>query len=223
MDPGTRESTSRSAVVAAFDVDKTLTNRDCVVPFLLRVGGASFVARLVVRSPQVLVAAIRRNRDRVKALATRSALRGRPVSDVDTLAREFADRVWERHMRADTVARLGWHLEQGHRVVLVSASYRNYLVPLAERLGAHAVISTELDVENGRCTGELRGPNCRADVKAERLRTWIDEQGWESAEVHAYGDSAGDRAMLDLADHATLVGADLLDVTPRTITTGSVP
>lgn len=216
MDPVTRDPSTRPVVVAAFDVDKTLTTRDCVVPFLRRVGGAAFVGRLAVRSPQLLMAILQRRRDRIKAIATRAAVRGRTVADVDTLAARFCDEVWNRHMRPDTVARLSWHVSRGHRVVLVSASYRNYLEPLAQRLGAHAVISTELEVENGVCTGELRGPNCRAAVKAERLRAWIEHQGWPVVEIHAYGDSAGDREMLAEAHHATLVGVSPIGAEPNT-------
>lgn len=218
MDPVTRRSSSRP-VVAAFDVDKTLTTRDCVIPFLRRVGGVAFIGRLAARSPQLLMAILQRRRDRVKALATRAAVRGRSLVDVDAVAQRFANEVWERRMRPDTVARLRWHVEQGHRVVLVSASYRNYLAPLADRLGAHDVISTELAVENGICTGELHGPNCRATVKADRLRAWLVDSGLSDVEIHAYGDSAGDRDLLAMADHPTLVGTTSIDVVPRVVET----
>lgn len=226
MGSDTRESPSRPTVVAAFDVDNTLTTRDCVIPFLRRVGGRRFVMRLVAGSPQLAVAVARRRRDRVKALATRAAVRGRRHTDVEAEARRFAETVWESRMRPDTVARLRWHLGEGHRVVLVSASYREYLTPLAERLGAHAVLATELEVRDGICTGELRGPNCRAAVKAERLRSWIatqefDMQGFDTVEIHAYGDSAGDRELLALADHATLVGASPIAVAPDAASSGA--
>jgi phosphatidylglycerophosphatase C len=224
-DPVTRDSapsaTRTSIVVAAFDVDKTLTTGDCVVPFLRRVGGRRFLVRLAVRSPQLAVAVVRRRRDRIKAVATRVAVRGRRHDEIEVEARRFAESVWERRMRPDTVARLRWHLDQGHRVVLVSASYRDYLVPLAERLGAHAVLSTELEVRNGVCTGELNGPNCRATVKVDRLRSWIAGQGFDTVEIHAYGDSAGDRDLLALADRPTLVGASPIPVAPDVVAGGT--
>jgi phosphatidylglycerophosphatase C len=222
-DPGARPPLRRPNVVAAFDVDKTLTTHDCVVPFLRRVGGRRFLLRLAMRSPELAVAVVRRRRDRIKALATRAAVRGRRHDEIVDEARSFAEVVWERWMRPDTVARLRWHLEEGHRVVLVSASYRDYLEPLAERLGAHAVLSTELEVRDGICTGNLDGPNCRAAVKAERLRTWITEQKISGVEIHAYGDSAGDRDLLALADHPTLVRSSPIDVAPEVSTAESSP
>ncbi len=224
MEPATRDSVTSHhqeasfdgrIVVAAFDVDKTLTTRDCVVPFLRRVGGWRFVVRLVVRSPQVFVAVVQRRRDRVKSIAARAAVRGRAVTAVDEIARGFSAEVWERRMRHDTVDRLRWHLSQGHRVVLVSASFRNYLEPLADRLGAHAVLATELDHVEGTCTGELRGPNCRAQVKVDRLSAWIASQGWSTVEIHAYGDSNGDRELLAAADHPTWVSAQTIPMSPE--------
>lgn len=201
--------------MAAFDVDKTLTTHDCVLPFLRRVGGASFAAGLIRRTPPLAVAAFRRQRDRAKVLMTRAAVSGRLAADVDRVAREFADDVWERRMRPDTVARLRWHVRHGHRVVLVSASYRNYLEPLATRLGAEAVLSTELEVVNGVCTGELSGPNCRAAEKAARLGEWMRTCRIESPEIYAYGDSSGDRQLLELSDHPFLVGSGRLDEVPE--------
>ena len=218
MDPGSLDAPtsppSTRPVIAAFDVDKTLTTRDCVLPFLRRVGGRAFATGLLRRTPPLAVAAIRQQRDRAKVLMTRAAVAGRPVVEVDRIAREFADHVWEHRMRPDTVARLRWHARHGHRVVLVSASYRNYLDPLADRLGAEAVLSTELEVVDGLCTGELAGPNCRAAVKAERLDEWMRVSQLSAPEIYAYGDSSGDRQMLELSDHPLLVGSDLIDEVP---------
>lgn len=217
MDPVRSDSSERSTVIAAFDVDKTLTTRDCVVPFLRLVGGRRLVGRLVIAMPRLALALVSRDRDRVKAIAARAAVRGRSEAVVDDVARRFADRVWRDRMRPDTVGRLRWHVERGHQVVLVSASFRNYLEPLAEHLGVQAVLATELEVVDGVCTGRLRGPNCRASVKAERLRAWIDERGWGAVEIHAYGDSDGDRQMLAMADRATLVGSSPIDIVPSDV------
>jgi len=221
MDPGSFDSStsprSSAPVVAAFDVDKTLTTHDCVLPFLRRVGGVAFAAALVRHTPPLAMAALKRERDRAKVLMTRAAVTGRPLADVDRIAHEFADHVWARRMRPDTVARLRWHARHGHRVVLVSASYRNYLDPLAERLGVETVLSTELEVVDGRCTGELSGPNCRGAVKAARLSEWIRQGRVESPVIYAYGDSSGDRDMLELSDHPVLVGSARIDESPEVV------
>src|SRR4029453_17018730 len=115
-------------VVAAFDFDGTLTRSDSVVPFLLLVGGRrKLLLRLARRAPRVIAAAARRDRDRLKALATDAVFRGVPRARVDALALEHGRAIAVRGLRDDVVARLRWHLEHGHRVVIVSPSYERYV------------------------------------------------------------------------------------------------
>lgn len=129
------------SIVAAFDVDGTLTTRDCVVPFLELVAGRARLAAGILRHPLSTSAALaRRDRDRFKALAVRSAFAGRQASAVAALGETFAGRVFAEWMRADTCGRLAWHRAQGHRVVLVSASLGSYLHPLGARLGVDGVV-----------------------------------------------------------------------------------
>jgi len=204
-------------VIAAFDVDGTLTVRDCVVPFLARVGGGRLRlgARLARRPVAVLAAAARRDRDALKAAASRAAFAGQAQSRVAEEARAFAGLVTTSWMRPDTVERLTWHREQGHHVVLVSASYELYVEHLGTQLGAGAVLATRLEVgADDRLTGDLDGANCRAEEKLRRLRAWQTASGFEGAELWAYGDSAGDDAMLAAADHPVRVGDERLARVP---------
>jgi phosphatidylglycerophosphatase C len=198
-------------VVAAFDVDGTLTRRDCVVPFLWRLGAARLVVGLARRFPSVTAAVARRDRDRLKSLATAAAFRGRSVAAVEQLAATFGAEI-ERWLRDDTAARLSWHRQQGHTVVLVSASYQVYLDVLGRSLGVDAVLATQLatappvDSVGTTYTGALAGENCRGAEKLRRLDEWLEaregvEGGRHGVVLWAYGDSAGDRELLAAAEH----------------------
>ncbi len=198
--------TSSRPVVAAFDVDRTVTRRDCVVPFLRRVGGTVTLAwRLALAGRGVGPALARRDRDALKAAAARAAFAGRPSADVEAAGREFAAFIHHAWLRPDVVERIGWHRVRGHDVVLASASFGVYVRPLGETLDVTGVVATELVVgADGRCTGELLGGNCRGAAKVRRLHQWLDEhrEGRAAVEVWAYGDSPGDRDLLADADHA---------------------
>lgn len=196
-----------ATTVAAFDVDGTLTTRDCVVPFLELLVGRARLAAGIVAQPVALVNALaRRDRDRIKAIAVRAAFSGRDVEAVAALGTAFAETVHGSWMRADTVGRLDWHRAQGHRVVLVSASLGVYLRALGSMLGTDAVLCTEAVVSgDGRYTGEMAGGNCRGPEKIRRLRAWMTGTGVADADLWAYGDSNGDREMLAAADHPFLV------------------
>jgi phosphatidylglycerophosphatase C len=181
--------------IAAFDFDGTLTRRDCLVPFLRRVAGSGAVARAMVAEAGPLA---RRDRDALKAGVLRRLLAGRLAADVDAEGEEFATQIIANQLRDDTRRRIDWHLAQGHRTVIVSASLRPYLAPVGRYLGVEAVICTELEVAHGRLTGELIAGNCRGRAKAARLAEWLGPDAPLS--LWAYGDSSGDDELLALAE-----------------------
>lgn len=206
---------SAGPTVAAFDVDRTLTRRDCVVPFLRELAGWRWYLGLLRRVFPLSTAIVRRDRDEVRNLVTSAAMAGRPLTNVQSSAARFAGRVFPAWLRTDTVQRLRWHREQGHRVVLVSASYREYLDHLALLLGCDDVLATEIEVgAEGWCTGRLRGRNCRGAEKERRLLDWMSARGLMGARVFAYGDSSGDDQMLAMAHVPVRVGRDPIAPAP---------
>lgn len=206
-----------ATTVAAFDFDETLTKRDTVVPFLRRFTTRQrFAVSLLPHTLRLLPIATRRDRDRLRALATDIVFRGRQIADVEAEAASWGVAIAESLLRADTVSRLEWHLEQGHRVVIVTASYEHYVRIVADVLGDVAVVGTRLEVVDGRCTGRIDGHNCRGPEKVRRLEAWLTDQGLDRQDLtlYAYGDSTGDRELLSAADHPHWVKAPLASVAP---------
>jgi phosphatidylglycerophosphatase C len=190
------------ATIAAFDFDGTLTRRDCMVPFLCRVAGSGAVVRaLAAESP----AMARGGRDGVKVGVLRRLLAGRSFADVTSRGELFAGDIMDRRLRSDTVAILRRHQDAGDRTVLVSASLRPYLEPVATALGIDHVICTELEVVDGVLTGEIVGGNCRGAVKATRLQAWMGDRPPDDGVLWAYGDSSGDDELLALATHGVRI------------------
>lgn len=182
--------------VAVFDFDETLSTRDNVMPFLRRVGGTgpSVVAALVA-APALAVG----RRNAAKARAVRHIFGGRDAAAVQSIGEQFATEVIAHHLRDEAVARAAWHRSEGHELVIASASLDVYLEPIGARLGFDGVLATRLEVDaDRRLTGALDGPNVRGPEKVVRLERWL---GGEPAVVWAYGDSGGDRELLERADH----------------------
>ncbi len=204
--------------VAAFDVDGTLTVRDCVRPFLQRVGGRRGLLLAVLRRPVAsLVGAARRDRDRLKEVVVGGVMRGRSVAEVTALGESFAKEVYASWLRSDTLARLRWHQHAGHRVVLVSASLGPYLHPLGQSLGVDGVLCAEPRREGDgvRYADGLDGPNCRRAEKVRRLDAWLDDAGAAPAFVWAYGDSSGDTELLARADRPLWVKGVAVPASPE--------
>jgi HAD superfamily hydrolase (TIGR01490 family) len=205
---------SRPAVVVAFDLDGTLTVRDAVMPFFRKVGGTRKLLVESLRNLPALVSAFaKRDRDTAKEIAAGAIFRGVQQKVLEEQGQLMARRIAGSWLREDVLARLRWHQEQGHYIVIVSASFGAYVGPLGSRLGVNQVIATELlfDVV-GICTGELAGGNCRGEEKARRLKNHLDESfaTWELC--WAYGDSSGDTAMLAMAENSVNVAR--LNLTP---------
>ena len=123
--------------VAAFDVDGTVTDRDCVVPFMRRVTGARRIVPRLARPTRST-----RHRCWRGAIATSSRRSRQPPpfgvggtttwpssasrSPAPSTTGGFAPTPSTRSER---------HLASGDRVVLVSASFEVYLRPLGELFG----------------------------------------------------------------------------------------
>jgi phosphatidylglycerophosphatase C len=103
-------------------------------------------------------------------------------------------------------------VDEGHEVVLVTASLAPYAEPLGRRLGASRVIATDLEVDGGgRLTGRLAGANCRGEEKVRRLTAVY---GDPPPLTWAYGDSPDDRPMLAHAVHPVEVGDEAVQAEP---------
>ncbi len=198
-------------VVAAFDLDGTLTEGGSVFRWLRAVAGSrrAWAATLALLGPLTL-GAVRSGRaaDRAKERLFRRLLAGRTEEEVETLSREFILRHVAHHLRAPVATRLRWHLAQGHEVVIVSASPEHYVRVVAEQFGAHGALGTRLATDPlGRLTGGYLGRNCRGAEKLRRLDEWIASRHYATdPTLYAYGNSRGDRRMLRRAAHPFNVG-----------------
>jgi phosphatidylglycerophosphatase C len=198
--------------IAAFDFDGTLSKRDTLIPFLSLAAGrarfASACARLGLLGARGRIAV--RDRDAVKVELLRLLFTGRSEDELRHLGELYARDLAANELRPEVLRRLEQHLEAGHETAFVSASLVYYLEPLAELLDVHRVIAVEPAVVDGRLTGSLTHPNVRAHQKAHRLRLWLDQPDsgpLQGVEVWAYGNSSGDHALLELADHSYWMGS----------------
>ena len=196
-----------NVTVAAFDVDNTLTVRDCVVPFMKSVGGISRLSKVLLTDiGETFQSVRRRDRESLKMKFVDGVFAGKDAREVESLGIQFASKVADKWLRSDVATRMRWHQEQGHVVILVSASLGAYLHPLGDLLEVDAVLCTELEEMDGLLTGKLVGQNCRGKEKASRVQKWCQDSGIATEDlVYAYGDSSGDTELLELFSEPTWV------------------
>ena len=192
-----------SRPIAAFDFDGTLLNGDCLLilhrlvrsPFGQLVDGLQLLPALLLwksglRSTawfkQVFLRLLLTPAMQTRSLEQRQQL----------LQHTLANALWRR-LRPEALARLDWHRQQGHRLVIVSASPRCLLQPIAERLEAELIATETTDPTSGEPI-RLTSANCKGPEKIERLAQWLQDPR-SNMEMHAYGDSRGDRELLQSA------------------------
>ena len=186
--------------LAVFDLDKTLTDRDCFVRFLLYVRS---------RGHRLEVGAALRRFGLSRASLKRSLcalLRGSDKEGIDALARDFFEQRAKGWLRPSIVDSLNEHKAHGDRVIIVSASLSPYVSCFASFLETE-FLATELESDGSVLTGRIYGENVRGQEKVSKLDTFLSSAGYERSEVFvtAYGDSTGDREMLTWADQAVKV------------------
>ena len=187
-------------VVAVFDFDGTVTDRDTLVPFLvLAFGRARVAATFAALAGTGLGYLLRRvSIDEFKRRVLRRLVADTSAPRLRALGPAHARALVPR-LRPDALARIGWHRAQGHRLVLVSSTLDLYLAHVGAQLGFDDVLCSRLATRGERFSGELEGADCTGPEKLRRLEALLGDL--QAHELHVYGDSAGDRELLAAADH----------------------
>ena len=197
----------QALVIAAFDFDGTLTQRDTLLPFLARgLGWPQFLWASLKCLPWLAAFALRLIPNHVaKQKLLLATLKNRTSAEMDDWTSRWLAHDLPGQLQGWTMARLAEHQQAGHCCVMVSASPDIYLKRVARQLGFDALLCTEMAVIDGHLTGLMQTPNCHGEQKVLRLKAWMAVrfgQGGGAQVDYAYGDTSGDKPMLRLATHA---------------------
>jgi phosphatidylglycerophosphatase C len=207
------EAKTARPVVAAFDFDGTLTQGDTLMPFLIRsLGWPRFLLAIVLSLPWLVAFFLRLIKNhQAKARLLYCAFKGMTQEQAQQHAKDFVQNYLLTQWRDWGLAQLVEHQRQGHHCVIVSASPDIYLREVAASLGVQALLCTGMELQDGRYTGHMATANCHGEQKVVRLRAWINETLGQdiNLELFAFGDSNGDKQLLELADHAWYQGRSI--------------
>ena len=162
------------------------------------VGGRRFYWGFIKNSPALVGFKVLGivSRKEAKGRFLRHYFKSTPVAGLQSSARAFALQCIETRLRPSCAERLRWHQQQGHRCIIISASLDLWVKPIAEVLGVEYICSKGL-YEADRLMG-LDGENCHGPEKVRRLLEYLDGEEYNMS--YAYGDSSGDRELIQWAD-----------------------
>lgn len=187
-------------IIAAFDFDGTITYRDTLFSFLIFVKGPFKTFFYLFLKLPILIGYIfgGASRQSTKENILKEFFGGMAFQDLSSLGVAFAEGPLNRHLKSEAMERVKWHQGLGHRCILISASLTIYLNAWAKKHGFDEVIASELEVEDGVVTGRLKGLNCWGPEKTRRLKELLKGTPFT---LYAYGNSRGDKELLEMADY----------------------
>lgn len=100
------------------------------------------------------------------------------------------------------------HRDQGHVLLIITATNRFVAEPIAARLGVEHLLATEPEVKQGRYTGNVSGIPCFREGKVENLKLWLKATGMNLASSWFYSDSLNDLPLLEMVAHPVAVDPD---------------
>ena len=124
--------------------------------------------------------------------------KGKTKQELDVLGEAFAEKIIPNIVIQSAIEEIEVHKKRKDRVIVISASLGNWLKPWADHMKLE-LICTTLEYKDGKFTGQFASPNCNGQEKVNRIKSYLDIS--EYSPIFAYGNSSGDKPMLNLADH----------------------
>jgi HAD superfamily hydrolase (TIGR01490 family) len=186
--------------LALFDFDGTITTHDTLFRFVrFYKGNFKLILGILILSPLFLLFKLKLIKNyKAKEYFLKYFFNGNSEQLFKKLAKEFSLNYIDKIIRKEAVEKIEWHKKQKHRIIVVSASIDYWLKPWCDKNDLE-LIATKIEVIDSIITGKLLTKNCYGKEKANRLKEIIDFANY--TEIYAYGDSNGDKEMLELADN----------------------
>ena len=181
-----------------FDFDGTITTDDSLLKFIrFVVGDRRFLLGLVVLSPMLVLYKLKLIPNyKAKQYMLSWFFKGMSKDAFLKVANEYSLVHIDKILRPKAIEKINWHKNQGHKVVVVSASIECWLRPWCEKNGLE-LIATKLEIKDDIVTGKLLSKNCYGVEKVNRIKEIYNLKDFEY--IYSYGDSSGDKQMLELA------------------------
>ena len=186
--------------IAAFDFDGTLTNKDTLLAFIKHTHKpVSRILRLLFVSPFLLLykAGLMDN-GKTKQKFFSAYYKNWTIEKFDNYCNSFLP-IIDSCIRADVYQKMRNHLIEDHKVLIVSASIENWIIPWAKQERISEVIATQIEISpKGYLTGRFLTKNCYGKEKERRILQLFPERNHYF--LIAFGDTKCDREMLAMAD-----------------------
>jgi HAD superfamily hydrolase (TIGR01490 family) len=198
---------------AFFDLDKTIIAKSSTLAFtrpLFRAGLLSRTSLFKAGIAQAYYQMFGADHDQLERVREElgDLTRGWSRDEVLQLVEETVEEVVSPLVYAEALAIIDEHRRAGRRVVIISSSPVEIVIPLCRYLGLEDVIGTRPEIDAaGRYTGGIDFYAYGAG-KAEAMKQLAESEGVTLEDSFAYSDSITDLPMLEVVGHPVAVNPD---------------
>ena len=193
-----------SSIGAFFDFDETLLDTESSrlgfkylwerrlvsIGFILKVMTANFFYKRHWLSDETIAAIMLK------------FYRKKQLEEFQQGATAFYQEKLKPRLAPNILKRVEHHHQEGHVLVLISGSIRYLLEPVAEDLGFHHLLCTDLEVgSDGLLTGKAKGPLCLDSTKRVLAAKLAKEAQIDLLSSYAYGNHQSDIPLLESVGH----------------------
>ncbi|MEM6817513.1 MAG: HAD-IB family hydrolase [Pseudomonadota bacterium] len=130
-------------------------------------------------------------------VASARLLGGMSESRLEDLGRDTFERHIAKVIYPEARGLIEAHQAKGHTVAIVSSATRYQVEAAAAELGVEHVLCSELEVVDGRLTGEIIRPTCFGPGKVTAAERLAEQTGIDLDKSYFYSDSSDDLPLLE--------------------------
>ena len=183
-----------------FDFDGTLTYKDTMFLYLKFYNSAKFNFQFLKHIPLFILLKLKlANAEKVKKSFISSILKGQSKTKIEEKSQRFFEKFYPEIIRENAIEFIQ-NIDREHtESYLVTASLDIWVKPFAEKFKMN-LLATRAEFKNEIFTGNFVGNNCNGGEKVHRIKEAL--QGKKFDKTIAFGDTSGDKEMLEWANES---------------------
>ena len=183
-----------------FDFDGTLTYKDTMFLYLKFYNSAKFNFQFLKHIPLFILLKLKlASAENVKKSFISSILKGQSKTKIEEKSQQFFEKYYPEIIRENAIEFIK-NIDREHtESYLVTASLDIWVKPFAEKFKMN-LLATRAEFKNEIFTGNFVGNNCNGGEKVHRIKEAL--QGKKFDKTIAFGDTSGDKEMLEWANES---------------------
>ncbi len=184
--------------LALFDFDGTLYNKDSLLEFTkYSRGNITFYFGMILLSPYLVLMKLGiLSNEKVKIKYFKYFFKNCKYKHFKVIAKDFSLYEIEKNLDLKILENFKNHIKSKDKIYIVTASIPDWILPWSAKFNVK-VLGTELEIIDGKITGNFATKNCFGKEKVNRIKASINLDNFEN--IYVYGSGKGDLEMLQLS------------------------